>query len=135
VFHAKPRLNGFDPDIFLGRPGVYWTEVVMRFLRLVIVVPLVEEVFWRGFVLRFLVKEDFRSVPIGTFTQTANALVAVGFVLEHSVPDWPAALAAGLLYNLVAYRTKSLSSCVVAHGITNALLGGFIMMTRQWGFW
>jgi CAAX prenyl protease-like protein len=86
-------------------------------------------------VLRFLVKEDFRSVPIGTFTQTANALVAVGFVLEHSVPDWPAALAAGLLYNLVAYRTKSLSSCVVAHGITNALLGGFIMMTRQWGFW
>jgi hypothetical protein len=56
-------------------------------------------------------------------------------MLEHSVPDWPAALVAGFLYNLVAYRTKSLSSCVLAHGVTNALLGGYIIMTRQWGFW
>jgi membrane protease YdiL (CAAX protease family) len=39
------------------------------------------------------------------------------------------------LYNLVAYRTRSLASCVVAHAVTNLLLGLWIMATRQWGFW
>jgi CAAX prenyl protease-like protein len=135
VFHWAARVKGFDPDIFAGRPRLYWGEVVLRFLRLVIVVPLLEEIFWRGFLLRYLVGERFDAIPFGTYSPMVNVLVAVGFMLEHSPQDWPAALAAGFLYNLVAYRTKSLSSCALAHGLTNALLGGFIMMTRQWGFW
>jgi hypothetical protein len=56
-------------------------------------------------------------------------------MLEHSLHDWPAALATGLLYNMVAYRSRTLSSCILAHAITNALLGTFIMLTAQWGFW
>lgn len=134
-FHRPERLIGFDPGVFAGQPGIYWGEMVMRFVRLVVVVPLLEEIFWRGFLLRYLVDEEFEAVAFGTYARLANALVAVGFMLEHSMQDWPAALAAGFLYNLVAYRTRSLSSCVLAHGITNAMLGGFIVMTRQWGFW
>jgi len=56
-------------------------------------------------------------------------------MLEHSAPDWPAAIVAGLLYNMLAYRTKSLSSCVLAHALTNALLAAYILHTKQWGFW
>ena len=48
--------------------------------------------------------------------------------------DWPAAILTGALYNLVAYRTRSLSSCVLAHAVTNALLGAYVLHTRQWGF-
>ncbi len=135
LFHAPPRIDGFDPGVFAGRPGLYWGELVMRILRLVVVVPLLEEIFWRGFLLRFFVNEDFQTVPFGTQGVLANWVVAAGFMLEHSTRDWPAALAAGLLYNLVAYRTRSLSSCVLAHAITNTLLGAFILMTHQWGFW
>jgi len=135
VFHQPARLDGFNPGVFAGRPVLYWGEVALRFLRLALVVPALEEIFWRGFLLRFLINEEFEAVPFGTYARLANGLVAIGFMLEHSMPDWPAALATGLLYNWVAYRTRSLSSCILAHAITNALLGVYIMMTRQWGFW
>src|SRR6476620_9020767 len=57
-----PRLSGFDPEVFASQPGVYWATVLLRFLRLVVVVPLLEEVFWRGFLLRYLVNERFTTV-------------------------------------------------------------------------
>jgi len=135
VFHQAPRLDGFDPGTFAGKTGLYWGEVVMRFARLVVVVPALEEIFWRGWLLRFVINEEFEAVPFGTCTWRANGIVAVGFMLEHSMADWPAALATGLLYNLVAYRTRSLSSCILAHALTNGLLGAYIMVTHQWGFW
>lgn len=135
VLHRAPRLGGFDPDVFASHPRLYWSELILRFLRLVIVVPLLEEIFWRGFLLRYLEHEDFHAAPFGIYCARANIIVAIAFMLEHSYPDWPAGLAAGFLYNLVAYRTRSLSSCVLAHGLTNGLLGAYIMCTRQWGFW
>jgi CAAX prenyl protease-like protein len=134
-FHQAPRLVGFDPQVFAARPELYWSGVVLRFLRLVVVVPPLEEIFWRGFLMRYLIDEEFDAVPFGTYTLMANALVAIGFMLEHSFPDWPAGLAAGLLYNAVAFRTRSLTSCILAHALTNALLGVYIMKTQQWGFW
>jgi CAAX prenyl protease-like protein len=135
VFHHAARLDGFDPGVFAGRPGLYWAGVVARFARLVVVVPALEEIFWRGLLLRFLINEEFEAVPFGTYARMANAVVAIGFMLEHSYADWPAALVTGLAYNFVAYRTKSLSSCILTHAVTNALLGAYIMHTGQWGFW
>lgn len=135
IFHQPPRLPGFNPQVFAGHPALYWPELVTRFLRLVIIVPLLEEIFWRGFLLRYLINEDFDIVPFGSYSHTSNALVTIGFMFEHSRPDWPAALATGLLYNAVAFRTRSLTSCVLAHALTNTLLGAFIMTTAQWGFW
>jgi CAAX prenyl protease-like protein len=134
-FGFAPRLDGFNPEIFSGHPVAYWTMIAFRFLRLVIVVPLIEEIFWRGFLLRYLIDEKFCAVPVGAFSWFSFLVVTVGFGLAHSRPDWIAALIAGALYNCLAYRTKSLTSCIVAHAITNFLLGLWIMKTRQWGFW
>ena len=130
-----PRPDGFNPDLFAGDPFWYWATVILRFLRLVVVVPLTEEIFWRGFLLRYLIKEDFEHVPFGTFSWLSFAIVTALFGFSHSVADWPAALLKGAIYNGVAYRTKSLSSCVLVHALTNLLLGLWIMKTRQWGFW
>ena len=129
------RIDGFNPDIFAGNPLAYWATVGLRFLRLVIVVPFVEEIFWRGFLLRYFIREDFDHVPFGTFSWPSFLIVALIFGLSHSVADWPAAILTGAIYNGVAYRTRSLSSCVVTHAITNLLLGIWIMQTKQWGFW
>ena len=129
------RTEGFNPDVFAGQPAAYWLTVLLRFLRLAIVVPLVEEIFWRGFLLRYFVDEKFDRVPFGTFTWVSFGVVSVGFMLVHSTADWPAALITGALYNFVAYRTKSLGACVAAHAITNLLLGLWIMNSKQWGFW
>ena len=134
-FHFPPRLAGFDPQVFADQSGVYWAAIFFRFLRLVIVVPLVEEIFWRGFLLRYFINEKFTEVPVGTFSWLSFVVVTLGFGFAHSPADWIAALIAGALYNLVAYRTKNLESCVIAHALTNLLLGIWIMTTRQWGFW
>lgn len=135
LFHAAPRLSGFNPDVFSSQPAAYWATVVFRFLRLVVVVPFVEEIFWRGFLLRYFIDEAFDRVAFGAFSWLSFLVVTIGFTLAHSSADWPAAFVTGALYNLVAYRTKSLGSCVLAHAITNLLLGVWIMKTGQWGFW
>ncbi|HEY4282294.1 MAG TPA: CAAX prenyl protease-related protein [Chthoniobacterales bacterium] len=129
------RTNGFNPDLLAGQRGLFLATVILRFLRLVVVVPLVEEIFWRGFLLRYLIDEKFDQVPFGRFSWLSFAVVTAAFGFSHSSADWPAALLTGALYNWVAYRTKSLSTCVATHALTNLLLGIWIMYTRQWGFW
>jgi hypothetical protein len=130
-----PRTDGFNPEVFAKGSPLYDATVGLRFLRLVLVVPLAEEIFWRGFLLRYLVDEDFESVPLGRFSWLSFIVVVIAFAFSHSRPDWPAAVATGILYNLVIYRTKSLTTCVLMHATTNLLLGLWIMHTRQWGFW
>lgn len=140
--YAPSRTVGFDPTIFENHPLLLWSVLLLRFLRLVIVVPLLEEIFWRGFLLRDLINRDFTKVPLGAFSWSSFGLVTLLFGLEHwgngswwPGPDFGPALCAGALFNLVAYRTRSLSSCILAHAATNLLLGVYIMQTRQWGFW
>lgn len=135
IFNAPARIDGFNPGVFSEGGWLYWLTVITRFVRLVLVVPLVEEIFWRGFLMRYLVKEDFQNVPFGTYRPLAFFGTALLFMLEHGPADYPAALLTGIIYNAVAVKTKSLFACVVAHAVTNAALGFYIMATRQWGFW
>ncbi len=132
---AAPRLDGFHPEFFGADGWPYWLNVSARFVRLVIVVPLIEEIFWRGFLLRYLIDDDFMDVPIGAFSWKSFGIVTAGFCLEHSFADWPAAILTGALFNLVAYRTRSLSACVLTHAVTNLILGIYVMRSGQWGFW
>ena len=135
-FFGQPqRRDGFNPDYFQNHPLYFYGIVFLRFLRSVVAVPFLEEIFWRGFLMRELIDPDFTKVRFGTFSWFSFGVVTAGFCLEHSMADWPAAILTGILYNLVACRTKSLSSCVLAHAVTNLVLGCYIMQTRQWGFW
>lgn len=130
-----PRTDGFNPTVFADSPSLYWLTVVARFTRLVIVVPVMEEIFWRGFLMRYLIREDFEKIPLGTYDPRSFFGVAVLFMLVHSMADWPAAFLTGLIYNGLLLRTKSLPACIAAHAVTNLGLGIYIMTTRQWGFW
>lgn len=129
------RTEGFDPTVFAEGSLVYWLTLGARFMRLVVIVPLVEELFWRGFLMRYLIRDDFTEIAVGTFRWNSFLLVAVFFMFGHQSPDWPAALACGVIYNFVVVRTGSLSASVLAHAVTNLGLGCYIMLTRQWGFW
>ena len=135
ILGAEPRTTGFDPRTFAGNPALWWGSVALRFLRLVIVVPLLEEIFWRGFLMRYLIKDPFTKVPFGEFSWFSFTGVAVLFGLAHWGPDFAPAIITGIIYNLVAVRTKSLAACVIAHAVTNLGLGIYIMQTGQWGFW
>lgn len=135
LFGAKPRLDGFNPTLVQHDASLYYGSIVMRMIRLAIVVPFVEEIFWRGLLMRYLIKEDFTSVPFGQYALHAFGIVAVAFMLVHSTADWPAALVTGVIFNAVAVYTRSLGACVIAHAVVNLLLGVYILQTKQWGFW
>ena len=135
ILGAAPRIDGFNPTLVADSPLAHGATLAFRFLRLVIVVPFLEEIFWRGFLLRYLVREDFERVPMGAFTWLSFGAVSGAFMFEHARPDWPAALVTGALLNLVAYRTRSLGACVLAHAVANLLLGVYVVRTGQWGFW
>jgi uncharacterized protein len=129
------RTAGFEPHFFGTQGWPYWLNLGTRFVRLVIVVPLLEEIFWRGFLLRYLIGENFTQVPFGQFQWGSFGAVSLCFALAHAGPDFVPALLTGALYNWIACRTRSLSSCVLAHALTNLLLGFYILKTGQWGFW
>lgn len=132
LFHQAARTEGFDPGIV---PGLTPWMIAARFTRLVIVVPLVEEIFWRGFLLRYLVREDFTAIPFGSCSRFSFWAVVVAFTAVHAPADWPAAFLTGVLFNLVAVRTRSLAACTMAHAAANLALGLYICGTKQWGFW
>ena len=122
----------FDPRTHLVTPWLYgW--IAFRLIGASVVVPVIEEYFWRGFILRWLVKADFRKVAIGTFTWPSFLISSVLFASEHN--RWLVGLAAGVAYNLLLYRTKSLYACVIAHAVTNLVLGVYVLVTGQWPFW
>ena len=114
----------------LGNP----LDLLLRVLRATTVVALAEEIFWRGWFMRWLVDEHFTSVPVGLYQARAFWLTAIFFAVEHG-PYWEVGLAAGLIYNWWAIRSKSLGDLILAHALTNAALALFVILTRRWEFW
>jgi CAAX prenyl protease-like protein len=122
----------FDPFAhFTGGGAFVW--IGFRLLGATVVVAITEELFWRGFLIRWIIKPDFRSVAIGTFTWPSFLLTSILFATEHN--RWLVGLIAGIIYNILLYRTKSLRACMVAHGMTNLALGLYVLATQQWTFW
>jgi hypothetical protein len=109
-------------------------DLILRVLRATTVVALVEEIFWRGWLMRWLIHDDFQSVPIGAYQLKAFLLTAIFFAVEHG-PYWDVGLAAGLIYNWWAVRSKSLGDLILAHGVTNGALSVFVILTRRWEYW
>jgi CAAX prenyl protease-like protein len=132
------RLEGFDPSFFREHTFWYVSALAMRFARMVIIVPLVEELFWRGFLMRFIAgggQKPFQQVPFGTHTWPAFAITTLAVMLAHSTPDYLGAFVFGSLMYWLAVRTKSLAACVFMHAVANLILGIYVLKTGEWGFW
>lgn len=127
-FYPKMVAKG---EVF--NPSGRWMFIGFRVIGAVIVVPLMEELFWRGFLIRWLVEEDFKKVPVGTYTLPSFMITMVLFSMEHR--EWLAGLLCGALYNWLYYRRKSLFACVVAHAVSNAALAAWVLWRGDWKFW
>ena len=110
------------------------TFVVFRVLASVVNVPILEELFWRGWLMRWLIARDFRTVPLGSYTAASFWSVAVLFATEHG-SYWDVGLIAGILYNWWMVRTRSLADCILAHAVTNACLAAYVLTRNQWQYW
>jgi CAAX prenyl protease-like protein len=129
--------EAFNPGIWEDSPGLYWSVIIVRFVRMTVAAALAEELFWRGFLWRTVSDpyRDFSRVPFGQRSWKALGAVLVLFILEHQAPDRFAALIYCLIVSGLYVRTKSVGACVIAHGMSNFLLGLYVMVTKQWGFW
>lgn len=129
--------GGFDPTLFANHPAAYWGTVLLRFIRMTIAVAFLEELFWRGFLWRYLVNMDrpFWQTPFGIPRWKPVAITIVLFMLVHAPEDYLGCLIYGILISWVAVRTRSLAACVVCHGVSNFILGVYIMATQKWGLW
>jgi CAAX prenyl protease-like protein len=105
-----------------------------RTARAVLVVPIAEELFWRGWLMRWLINPDFERVPLGAYRPLAFWLTAALFASEHG-SYWDVGLLTGVIYNLWMIRSKSVASCILMHAVTNALLSAYVIAYGQWQYW
>jgi CAAX prenyl protease-like protein len=108
--------------------------LVFRILGTAILVPIVEELFWRGWLMRYLISHHFEQVRLGAYSHLSFWSTVVLFASEHG-SYWDVALIAGIAYNWWMIRTGSLQDCILAHGVTNACLAIYILAAGQWQYW
>lgn len=125
--------SGFDPYGFGLSPAATWAVIAVRIVGAALVVPVMEELFWRAFFMRFMVQSDFLSVPLGAYRPFAFFVVAVAFGFEHH--RWLVGIVAGLVYGGLLVWRRRLLPCIVAHAVTNLGLGLYVVATRNWTFW
>jgi CAAX prenyl protease-like protein len=125
------RRTGFDPSPL--SIGLRWAFILVRMLGLVVLVPVIEELFWRSFLIRWIIDQDFQRVPIGRVTPLAAVISSVLFALAH--PEWFPALLTGLLWAWLLWQTKSLSACVVSHVVANLALGIYVILSGDYKYW
>jgi uncharacterized protein len=124
--------RGFNPLLFQNQT-LKNSMIIIRLAGAVLVVPVMEELFWRSFFLRYIVNQNFANVAIGTFTWSSFLVVTLFFGLEHDL--FFAGIMAGIAYNLLLYYTRSIAHCILAHALTNLLLGIYVLATHRWYFW
>lgn len=130
---TNPLLGGFHNSL----PEQLRTDPLflsIRAFRAAVLVPVVEELFWRAWLMRWLITPDFRSIPLGSWTHRAFWISAVLFAAEHG-PLWEVGLAAGIAYNWWMIRTRSLGDCILAHAVTNACLSALVVFGGRWEYW
>ena len=108
--------------------------LALRTARAAILVPVLEELFWRGWLPRWLQDPQFNRVPLGQYTPLAFWATAVLFAAEHG-PYWEVGLLCGMIYNWWMWRTKSLGDLMLVHGVTNLALSVYVIATHRWEFW
>lgn len=123
--------SGFVPLAADG--SLIWPLAIVRLLGSALVVPLIEELFWRSFVMRWLERSDFSAVDPALAGLRAIVFSSLAFGFEHSL--WAAGIVAGLVYALLYSRTRCLWTAVVAHAVTNGALGLWVLYAAAWQFW
>jgi CAAX prenyl protease-like protein len=130
-FAKQGKDDPYDPTLL--SITFYYIFIAIRLFGASLVVPVFEELFWRSFILRYIVNPDFKAVKLATFTWPSFIISSVLFGLEHNL--WLAGIVAGVFYNLLLYKTRNLYCCILAHGITNFILGLYVLKTGGWSFW
>ena len=123
--------EGYNPTNRAGQ--IDWLMVSFRVAGAMLVVPIMEELFWRSFLQRWVQQSDFLALDPARIGLKALLIASALFAVEHL--QWFAGLIAGLAYGWLYIRTRNLWAPIIAHAVTNGLLGAYVVSTGQWSFW
>lgn len=130
--------------MLLGKPGEGYKPVnadgsldpiliAFRIMGAALVVPIMEELFWRSFIQRWIHRPDFLALDPAQIGMRALLIASALFAVEHQ--QWLAGLIAGLAYGGLYIYTRNLWAPILAHAVTNGALGVYVVMTGRWQFW
>ena len=134
-YYPKPgKDEPWNPHVAFGQGSfLAWFFIVVRICGASLVVPVIEEIFFRSFVYRWIANQDFLSVPLSKFFALPFFLTAIIFASEHR--EWLPGLFCAFIYQgLVLYKGR-LGDAITAHAITNFLLGLYVVWKGAWIFW
>lgn len=123
--------QGYDPRDRSGE--IDWMLVAIRIAGAALVVPVMEELFWRSFLQRWIQQTDFLALYPARIGFRALVVASALFAVEHL--QWLAGLVAGLAYGWLYIRTRTLWAPIAAHAVTNGALAAYVVATQQWSFW
>lgn len=110
-----------------------WALIVVRWIGAALLVPVMEELFWRSYLLRWIDKPEFETVSPTQVSAKAIVLSSAVFMLAHTL--WLAAILTGVIYAVLYKRTGNLWAPIIAHGVTNGVLGAWVVWSGNWQFW
>jgi len=138
LFPNYPKMSrpqAFDPYVHFASPAARWAFIAVRWAGASLVVPVMEELFWRDYLWRTLIApNDFKLAHVGEWDLKAFLIVAIAFGAGVHF-EWITAIVCGLIYGGLLVATRSLGACILAHGVTNFLLGAYVLRTHDWIFW
>ena len=120
-------------EFFTDHPALAWTFVGIRIIGSTLIVPPLEEVFYRSAVYRYWVAPNIESVPLNRFHFKAFFATSILFGVVHQ--EWLAGIFCGAAFQWLVLRKGHLGDAMTAHAITNALLGLYVVWTDSWQFW
>jgi CAAX prenyl protease-like protein len=131
----KPPENVFNPMNTFQSPAMLWSFIAVRTFGAVIVVPVMEELFWRDWLWRtILAPNDFKLAKVGEWDWKAFLIVTGLFATVHG-NWWLTAIVWAAMVGALLVYTKSLGACILAHATTNLLLAAYVLYTKDWAFW
>jgi CAAX prenyl protease-like protein len=131
----KPGRDFFNPADHFQNAGAFWSFAAVRIFGAVLVVPFMEELFWRDYLWRYIsAPNNFKLAAVGERDWKSLLIVSGAFALVHG-NWWLTAIVWALLIAVLLITTRSLGACIIAHGVTNLLLAMYVLKYHEYSLW
>jgi CAAX prenyl protease-like protein len=128
------RTGSFNPQRTYGDGSVLaLVFIIVRMIGSSLVVPPLEEVFYRSFIYRFLIKSDFLNVPLNRMNWRAFLIGGAIFGFGHY--EWLPGILCAFAYQGLVIRKNRLGDAITAHAVTNFLLSLWVLARHAYYFW
>lgn len=129
----KSGSTGNPAEVFGQNSALAWFFDAVHILGMTLVVPPLEEVFYRSLLYRYIASQNFLAVPLNRFLPLPFFVTSILFGISHR--EWLAGILCGMAYQWLVIRKNRLGDAMTAHAITNFLLGVYIVWHGAWIFW